>query len=220
MGRHHRIRAVIADDHFTIREGLAAILNSQPDMTVVGQGHDWPSAAAQILRFHPDVALIGSSILAGESRERIFFLCKRCSRVRIVLLGSHDAAEEVYESLQAGVRGFIPNSQFGREDLLACIRSVQSGQVWIHPSAAAKLAERISAPTLTKREKDLLKLVVIGKSNKEIGASLHVTEGTVKAHLTRIFAKLGATNRVGLVGIAVQRGLATLDTREQTPARK
>ena len=116
----------------------------------------------------------------------------------------------MYQVFSAGARGYVLKGESAREDLLTCIRAVSRGETWIHPSAAARLAERMTAPNLTPREIEVLRLMAVGKSNKEIGSSLDVTEGTVKVHVNHILAKLGVTGRVEAIMVAVQRGFVHL----------
>jgi len=130
--------------------------------------------------------------------------------VKIITFTAADTQEEVYQALRAGAHGYVVNGESTRDDFLRCIRVVFGGELWIHPLAAVKLAQRMKSEPLTAREKDVLQLVVAGKSNKEIGSALNVTEGTVKVHLSHIFAKLGVSGRLASVGMAIQRGLANL----------
>ncbi|MGC1595410.1 MAG: response regulator transcription factor, partial [Candidatus Acidiferrales bacterium] len=127
--------------------------------------------------------------------------------------------EEVYQVFSGGARGYVLKGESGREDLLQCIRAVARGEMWIHPIAAARLAERMSAPNLTRREMEVLGLMVAGKSNKEIGSSLDVTEGTVKVHVNHILSKLGVSGRVEAIMVAVRRGFVQLVRNLQDPTQ-
>ncbi|HVA95770.1 MAG TPA: response regulator transcription factor [Candidatus Dormibacteraeota bacterium] len=214
------IRIVIADDHCVVREGLTAIINREPEMKVIAEGRNWMEAIQLVLHHRPDLAIVDLHMPGVEGAKGIRAILEWFSTARIVVFSAYDTEEEVYEVIRAGASGYVLKGESSREDLLQCIRAVCEGQVWIHPSAAAKLAERMNTPSLTNREKDILQMVVEGKSNKEIGSSLNVTEGTVKVHLNHIFAKLGVQGRVAAVGVAVRRGIARLDGIGPFPARQ
>lgn len=166
----------------------------------------------------PDVAIIDLHMSGMEAGEAISAILKGLPAVRIIIFSAFNLDEEVYQVLRAGARGYMLKDT-PREDLLRCIRAVVMGEMWIHPLAAARLAERTRLRALTAREREVLGLVVAGKSNKEIGSSLDLTEGTVKVHVNHIFSKLGAAGRVAAVGIAVQRGLVSLFTRQLVAPR-
>ena len=173
------IRIVIADDHSVVREGLAVLLGRERDIQVVGQASNWPATIEQVLTHKPDIAVVDLHMPGMEPTEGAATLHKKFPATRIVIFSAFGTDEEVYEVLCEGARGYVLKGESGREDLLQCIHAVYRGEMWIHPSAAAKLAHRMTAPSLTQREKEVLRLMVAGKSNKEIGSSLDVTEGTV-----------------------------------------
>lgn len=210
MTTGHPIRVVIADDHSVVREGLKTIIKSEPEMKVVAECGTWPEAIMQIVRHRPDIAIVDLHMPGGEAPAGIATIRAQFIDAKIIVFAGFDADEEVYESIRGGARGYLLKSGSDREDLLRCIHAVLIGRVWIDPSAAGKLAERMNAPTLTKREIEIVQMMVTGKSNKEIGSSLNVTEGTIKVHLNHIFAKLGVTGRVTAVSAAVHHGFATL----------
>jgi len=206
----YRVSVLIADDYPVIREGLTAILKSQPRMKVVSECGTWPTAIKQIVHLRPNVALVDLHMPGGDAPAGISIIRTKFDNAKIVVFSDFDTDEEVYQCIRAGANGYLPKSETDREDLLRCIHGVLMGQVWIHPSSATRLAERMNSPVLTKREKDVLKMMVAGSSNKEIGNALKVTEGTVKVHLNHVFAKLGVTGRVSAVSAAVQYGLVAL----------
>ena len=210
MKTSHSIRAVIADDHSIVREGLAAVINREPDMEVVGEARNWLEAVEQVLRNRPDVAVLDLHMRGMEPTEGVATLHEKIPAAQIIIYSAFSTDEEVYQVFSAGARGYIVKGDSGREDLLVCIRAVLRGETWIHPSAAARLAARMTAPNLTRREREVLRLMVVGKSNKEIGSSLDVTEGTVKVHVNHILAKLGVTGRVEAIMAAARRGFVHL----------
>jgi two-component system NarL family response regulator len=214
------IRVVIADDHAIIREGLISIMNCTPDITLVGEAGDWPETVKQIFKHRPDVALTDLHMPGGEAPASVSAIRAKIPDVKIVMFSGFDADEEVYQCIRAGACGYLLKGETDREGLVRCIRSVVAGQVWLDPTAAARLAQRLSTRSLTSRENDILQMMVAGKSNKEIGNALNLTEGTVKVHLNHTFAKLGVTGRVAAVGVAVQRGLAKFSTLGRIVARR
>ena len=213
------IRAVIADDHSIVREGLAAVINREPDMEVVGEARNWPEAIDQVLQNRPDVAVLDLHMRGMEPADGVATLREKFPAAQTIIYSAFSTDEEVYQVFSAGARGYIVKGDSGREDLLVCIRAVLRGETWIHPSAAARLAARMTAPNLTRREREVLHLMVVGKSNKEIGSSLDVTEGTVKVHVNHILAKLGVTGRVEAIMAAARRGFVHLLGIPQDPAR-
>ncbi len=213
------IRAVIADDHSIVREGLAAVINREPDMEVVGEARNWPEAVEQVLQNRPNVAVLDLHMRGMEPAEGVATLHEKIPAAQIIIYSAFSTDEEVYQAFSAGARGYIVKGDSGREDLLVCIRAVLRGETWIHPSAAARLAARMTAPNLTRREREVLRLMVVGKSNKEIGSSLDVTEGTVKVHVNHILAKLGVTGRVEAIMAAARRGFVHLAGIPQDASR-
>jgi two-component system, NarL family, response regulator len=213
------IRAVIADDHSIVREGLAAVINREPDMEVVGEARNWPEAVDRVLQNRPDVAVLDLHMRGMEPADGVATLREKFPAAQIIIYSAFSTDEEVYQVFSAGARGYIVKGDSGREDLLVCIRAVLRGETWVHPSAAARLAARMTAPNLTRREREVLRLMVVGKSNKEIGSSLVVTEGTVKVHVNHILAKLGVTGRVEAIMAAARRGFVHLAGIPQDPAR-
>lgn len=213
------IHVVIADDHSIVREGLAAVINREPDMEVVAQARNWTEAVEQVLQHRPEIAVLDLHMRGMDPGDGIAAVREKLPAAQIIIYSAFSTDEEVYQVFSAGARGYVLKGESGREDLLVCIRAVSRGEIWIHPFAAARLAERTTAPNLTPREIEVLRLVVVGKSNKEIGSSLDVTEGTVKVHVNHILAKLGVAGRVQAITAAVQRGFVHLVGNLPDPAR-
>jgi two-component system, NarL family, response regulator len=219
MKKARSIRVIIADDHSIVREGLTAIINREPDMKVVAEARNWTEAVELVLQNRPEIAVLDLHMRGMDPAAGITAICEKCSSARIIIYSAFSTDEEVHQVFSAGVRGYVLKGESAREDLLACIRAVSRGETWIHPFAAARLAERMTAPVLTPREIEVLRLVVVGKSNKEIGSSLDVTEGTVKVHVNHILAKLGVTGRVEAIMVAIQRGFVHLMENRPDSAR-
>jgi DNA-binding NarL/FixJ family response regulator len=206
------IRILVADDHSIVLEGLRALLSQQRNMKVVAEARDWPQTVRQALEHRPDIVLADLHMPGEDAAAAISEITRRFSTAKVIVFSAFDTEEEVYQTVRAGARGYVLKGASGKVDLLACIHSVLDGQIWVHPSAAARLAERMNGPALTKRQMDIVHLVVAGKSNKEIAATLSVEEGTVKVHLNHIFEKLGVTSRTAAITAALRRGLVRLSS--------
>jgi two-component system, NarL family, response regulator len=209
MADSRRIRIVIADDHTVVREGVEAIINQTPDMSVIAEAGSWPEAIEKVMECKPEVALVDLRMPGMRAIEGVSILHKECAGVGIVLLSAFDADEEVYGAIRAGARGFLLKD-CTRDELRECVRVVHEGKNWLARGPAAKLAARVHTPELTQRQIEILTLVTEGKTNKEVGALLNVTEGTVKVHVNHIFGKLGVGSRTAAITRALQRGIVLL----------
>jgi len=197
---------VVADDHPVVREGLAAIIRRQADMVVVGEAANGKEALDLCLADAPDLVLMDLRMPVMDGVAATEAILRRSPRTRVLVLSTYDGEEEIYQALRVGAKGYLLKDVF-REDLLEAIRDVHAGRRRISPPVAARLAERVGAPELTLREKDVLALIVKGRSNKEIGTALAITEGTVKGHVNSILGKLGVGGRTEAAIAAVQRGI-------------
>jgi two-component system NarL family response regulator len=205
-----KIRVLIVDDHRVVRVGLRAIIEAEPDMEVVGEAGDGPAALAAYDAHRPDITLLDLRMPGMSGPEILTALRQRDPNATVIVLTSYDADEDVYRAIQAGARGYLLKGTLPDGVLEAAIRKVHAGQRLLAPEAAARLADRMTSPSLTPREVAVLQLVAQGKSNKEIGTSLSLAEGTVKTHLKRIYEKLGVGDRTEAALLAVQRGIVTL----------
>jgi two-component system NarL family response regulator len=205
-----KIRVLIVDDHRVVRVGLRAIIDAEADMEVVAEAGDGPAALAAYAEHKPDITLLDLRLPGMTGAELIRALRKSDPEAKIIVLTSYDADEDVYRAVQAGARGYLLKGTLPDGVLEAAIRKVNQGQRLLAPEAAARLADRLTSPSLTPREVAVLELVAKGKSNKEIGVVLSLAEGTVKTHLKRIFEKLGVSDRTEAALLAVQRGIVTL----------
>lgn len=203
------IRVLIVDDHAIVQQGLAAVINKQPDMTVVGEAKDGVEAIALFRQLQPDVTLMDLRMPQMGGAESISAICAEFSTARIIVLTTYDGDEDIYQGLRAGAKGYLlkdcePN------DLRTAIRTVHAGQRYIPPHVAAKLVQRLDHPELNQREIEILRLVAQGMNNLEISTALNISESTVKANLSRILSKLGAKDRIQAAIIALKRGIASL----------
>jgi len=207
--RVDKIRVLIADDHVTVREGLAAMIGRQPDMSVVAEaatGRD----AVELWRINrPDVTLLDLRMPELEGVGAIHEIRSQEAAARIIVLTTFDTDNEVSSAIKAGARGYLLKDA-PLEELLDCIRKVHGGEICIAPALVAKLAAGMVNDALTSRELGVLALLARGKSNKEIGANLHIGETTVKSHLRSIFTKLNVLSRTEAIAAASRRGLIRL----------
>jgi DNA-binding NarL/FixJ family response regulator len=209
MNSRDTIRVLIADDHVTVREGLAAIIHRQPDMTVVAEADTGQSAVRLWRSERPDVTLLDLRMPVLDGVGAIEQIRGEDPLARIVVLTTFDTDNEVSQAIRAGARGYILKDA-QREELLNTIRRVHAGETCIPPALVAKLAAGMCSEALTGRELEVLRLLAQGHGNREIGASLSISETTVKTHLRSIFAKLNVLSRTEAIAVATRRGLVRL----------
>jgi len=201
-----RIRVLIAEDQSLVRRGLAAIINMEEDVTVVGEAGDGEEAIEQWRRLRPDVVLMDLRMPRLEGVEAIKRIRAEDPKAGIIVLTTFDHDEDIYAGLRAGAKAYLLKD-VQPEELFGCIRAVHAGEAYLQPKVAAKLVQRVQEHKLTEREEQILKLLAEGKSNRAIGQVLHITESTVKSHLKSLFVKLDATSRAEAIALAARRGL-------------
>lgn len=204
------IRILIADDHFVVRMGLSTLINTQDDMTVVAEAANGKQAAEMFRAHKPDVTLMDLRMPEMNGVEAIVAIRAEEPDARIIVLTTYDGDEDIYRAFQAGARAYLLKDMH-HDDLLGALRAVHQGQRFIPPAIANRLAERIPRSELTTRELEVLKLIVKGMSNREIAATLLITEGTVKIHVNNLLGKLGVSDRTKAATTALQRGIVHLD---------
>jgi DNA-binding NarL/FixJ family response regulator len=204
-----RIGILIADDHSVVREGLASLIQRKPDMRVVGEASNGREAVDLWKEHRPDVTLLDLRMPELDGVGTIKQIREHDDNARIIVLTTFDGDEDIYRAIQAGAKGYLLKD-VPREALMDSIRRVHAGETCVPLHLAAKLAERVSGETLSAREIDVLKLMAQGKSNKEIGSALFISEGTVKSHVKAIFAKMNVVSRTEAVATATRRGLIQL----------
>jgi two-component system NarL family response regulator len=202
------IRVLIVDDHLIVQEGIAAIINEEDDMTVIGQAKNGIEAIELFRAYQPDITLMDLRMPQMGGVEAITAICAEFNTARIIVLTTYDGDEDIYGGLRAGAKGYLLKDSKPSE-LREAIRTVHSGQQYIPSHVGAKLVERMNNPALTDRELEVLQLVAQGMSNLEIGAALTITESTVKSNINRILSKLGAKDRTQATIIAMKRGLTS-----------
>ena len=200
------IRILIADDHVTVREGLAAIIGRQPDMQVVAEASNGREAVAHWQHHRPDVTLLDLRMPVLDGAGAIEGIRGEDAAARILVLTTFDTDNEISRAIKAGARGYLLKDA-PRQDLLAYIRRVHAGETCIPPALVAKLAAGLSDEALTRREHEVLAMLASGKSNRDIGMALAIGETTVKTHMRNIFAKLNVLSRTEAIATANRRGL-------------
>ena len=211
-----KIRVAIADDQRLLREGLRIILEAAPDMIVVGEAENGVEAVKLAQEEQPEVMLMDIRMPLRDGIAATEAIRKALPNVRVLLLTTYDTPELVIEGLRAGAAGYLLKDS-SAEELCAAVRTVARGQVLLQANSAAQLLAGLTLPAppqsqadklgLTERERDVLRLIVVGRNNSEIASELYVSEATVKTHINHIFAKLGARDRTHAVVLAHQLGL-------------
>jgi len=206
------IRILVVEDHHVVRQGLVALLSVVDGVEVVGQAADGVEAIEQLTATRPDVTLIDLRLPKLSGVEVIQRVRAEQPHTRFIVLTTYDGDEDIYRALQAGARAYLLKGMT-LDVLVSTIRLVHAGKSCIPPVIAQKLAERMGTEQLTNREQDVLEQIVRGKSNKEIGAELDISEATVKTHINNLLGKLGVTDRTQAATAAIQRGLVQLDSQ-------
>jgi DNA-binding NarL/FixJ family response regulator len=204
-----RIRLLIADDHSVVREGLVSLVKRKSDMVVVAEASNGREAVELWKKQRPDVTLLDLRMPELDGVGTIKEIRELDENAQIIVLTTYDGDEDIYRAIKAGAKAYLLKDT-ARDALVDCVRRVRSGETYLPQPLAAKLAERVSGAALSSREMDVLKRMAAGKSNKEIGAELFISEGTVKTHIKSIFTKLDVVTRTEAVATATRRGLIQL----------
>jgi DNA-binding NarL/FixJ family response regulator len=204
------IRILVVDDHFMVRMGLSASLNVEPDMEVVAEAGDSKAAIEAYRKHWPSVVMMDLRLPGTSGIECTAAIVQEFPDARILMLSTHSGEDEIYRSMQAGARGYIVKS-IVREELLRAVREVYHGRQYLDPAVASRLAERLSHPSLTSRELEVLRMVAKGMVNKEIAGALNIAEVTVKLHVSHVLEKLEVKDRTQAATVALQRGIISLE---------
>lgn len=200
------IGVLLVDDHALVRRGLAAIIDMEPDLAVVGEADDGTGAVEMWRRLQPDVTLMDLRMPRGDGVDAIRAILQLRPDAAVIVLTTFDHDEDIYVGLRAGAKAYLLKD-VTPDELFRCIRTVHAGQGYLQPRVAAKLAQRVREHALTDREEQILQRLAEGKSNRSISEELHITESTVKTHLKHLFSKLDVTSRAEAVALAARRGM-------------
>jgi DNA-binding NarL/FixJ family response regulator len=204
-----RIRILLVDDHIVLRMGLTTATNGEPDMEVVADADNGLDAIKAYRTHRPDVVVLDLRMPGINGIETIRILRNEFRDARVLVFSNYASGDEVYQALTAGACGFVVK-EMALDRLLEAIRKIHQGEQYIPPEIATRMNGRVLSQ-LSPRELEVLRLVAKGLSNKEIGADLHVVEGTIKIHITNILAKLGVSDRTQAILAAVKRGIIQIE---------
>jgi len=210
LKKQNGIGVMLVDDHPAFRKGMAALIESEPDLSVVAETGDG-RAALQIYReTKPDVVLMDLRLPGMGGVEAIIAIRKEFPNARVIVLTTFDMDEDIYRAIQSGAKSYLLKDTSDNE-LSETIRAVHAGQQVLPPKVADRLAVRQRRPDISEREMKVLQLLIRGRSNKEIGSSLFVGEDTVKAQLKSLFIKLGVHDRTEAAISAIRHGIVHLE---------
>jgi DNA-binding NarL/FixJ family response regulator len=203
------IRVLSVDDHPLLREGIAALVNAEPDMKLIAEACNGEEAIEKYRFYRPEITLMDLQMPNMNGVDAITRIRDEFSNARIIVLTTYTGDTQALRALRAGARGYILKGHVHRE-LLAIIRAVHSGEKRIPPEIAAELADHATDDELSPRQVEILRLIAAGNANKNIADLLNIGEATVKSHVTSILSKLGANDRTHAVTIGLKRGIIDL----------
>jgi len=212
-----RTTVFVADDHAILRDGLATLLAAQPDMDVVGTAANGREAISEVIRLAPRVAIVDISMPELDGIEAARRILAANPNIHVMILSMHAGAQHVFHALEAGVRGYLLKESASRE-VIEAVRIVQAGRRYLSPRVAEIVAQGVTdrsgvspLSSLSQREREILKLVADGHSSAEIGTLLHLSPKTVDTYRSRMMQKLHVTDLAGVIKLAIQHGLTSLD---------
>ena len=215
------IKVFLADDHEMVRDGLAVLLDKQPDITVCGQAADGRHAVRQILKLRPDIVIMDIAMPKLNGIEATRQVLADNPDIKVIILSMHATSEHIFQAVRAGARGYVLKESAGRE-LVEAINTVHRGRRYMTPKIEELMVDdyvlkresgKAKGPleSLSDREKEVLQLVVEGRSSPEIADTLYISRKTVDTYRSRLMEKLGVKDMASLVKFAIQHGLTTLE---------
>ena len=210
MKPNGKIRVLLADDHFVVRMGLAALLNTEPGIEVVAEVTDGNEAVESFARYLPDLVIMDLFMPIKNGIEATAEIRRRFPEAHILMLTTFDGDEDIHKALVAGAQGYVLKNSSG-DSFIPAVRAVAAGQRWVPKEVATRLAFGKSFEELTSREVEVLHHLAKGLANKQIADELHISEHTVKDHLKHILSKLHVADRTEAVTSAIQRGIIHLN---------
>jgi DNA-binding NarL/FixJ family response regulator len=209
MSNDRQIRVLSVDDHPLLREGIAALVNNQPDMVLVAEAPTGAEAIPLFRQHLPDVTLMDLRLPDMSGIDTLIAIRSDFPEARIIMLTTFEGDVEIHRALEAGARGYLLKNMPPSE-ILDVIRQVHSGKRRVPPAIASQLAEHMGEEALTEREVEVLRAVADGNRNRDIAEKLFISEETVKVHIKHIMEKLNAVDRTQAVAIALRRGIIQL----------
>jgi DNA-binding NarL/FixJ family response regulator len=209
MNDESRIRVFCVDDHPLLREGIATLINNQPDMVVVGQASNGQEAIEGYRAHHPDIVLMDIRLPDMSGIDAMTSILREYAEARVIMVTSSEGDVEIKRALEAGARSYMLKSM-PPKNIVEAIRQVHAGKKRIPPEIAAHLAEHYTDEAITAREIEVLQQIAGGNRNRDIAEKLFISEETVKVHVKHIMEKLGASDRTQAVALAVRRGIIHL----------
>lgn len=206
MKKEAKIRILVVDDHFVVRMGLISLVNTEPDMEVVGEAADGAEAVIKFAQLNPDLVLMDLRMPGTDGIRATTEIRAKHPEARVLMLTTYDGDTDIHRAVQAGAQGYVLKNSTG-DKLIPALRAVAAGQKWIPKEIASRLAARNLFEDLTPRDLQVLQEMAKGLANKEIGDVLKITEHTVKDHLKNILGKLHVADRTEAVTVAIQRGI-------------
>ena len=203
------IRVLVADDHLVVRRGLVSLIDDEADMQVVGEAQNGAQAVTLFRQLQPDVTLMDLRMPELSGSDAITAIRQDTPTARIVILTTYDSDDDIYTGLRAGAMAYLLKDS-PRQELILAMRSVLAGKRYLPSLIGTKLAEWIDTAQISNRERQVLYLMASGRSNRAIGESLGIAEGTVKSHVNNIMNKLQADDRTHAVVVALKRGIIKL----------
>lgn len=205
-----KIRVMLVDDHFAVRVGMAASLKFEDDIEVIAEAGTGEDAITMYRDHRPDVLVMDWRLPGMTGVEAVAEIRKEFPKAAIMMLSVYEGEEDVFRAMQAGASAYVLKSA-DREEVLAAIRAVNSGDKYLPPVLAGRMADRMTRAALTERESGVLRLIVEGHSNKEIAAKLGLAEITIKQHVSNVLEKLHVQDRTQAATAAIQRGIVHLE---------